>query len=168
MKLVTSPDKWLDREVKPFDFETLDAKQIEQQMIDLMIAEGGIGLSANQVALDAQIFVIKPHLLENKEPFAVINPIIESLTADTEILPEGCLSHPDLFLQVKRPRGLVAKYLDTDAKECIIELYDIDARCFLHEFDHLYGIEFIDRVSKLKLELARKKQFKRIKNGRTK
>ena len=168
MKLVTSPDKWLDREVKPFDFETLDAKQIEQQMIDLMIAEGGIGLSANQVALDAQIFVIKPHLLENKEPFAVINPIIESLTADTEILPEGCLSHPDLFLQVKRPRGIVAKYLDTDAKECIIELYDIDARCFLHEFDHLYGIEFIDRVSKLKLELARKKQFKRIKNGRTK
>jgi peptide deformylase len=168
MKLVTSPDKWLDREVKPFDFETLDAKQIEQQMIDLMIAEGGIGLSANQVALDAQIFVIKPHLLENKEPFAVINPIIESLTADTEILPEGCLSHPDLFLQVKRPRGLVAKYLDTDAKECIIELYDIDARCFLHEFDHLYGIEFVDRVSKLKLELARKKQFKRIKNGRTK
>lgn len=168
MKLVTSPDKWLDQEVKPFDFETLDAKQIEQQMIELMTAEGGIGLSANQVALDAQIFVIKPHLLENKEPFAVINPVIESLTAEVEILPEGCLSHPDLFLQVKRPRGLVAKYLDTDAKECIIELYDIDARCFLHEFDHLYGIEFVDRVSKLKLELARKKQFKRIKNGRTK
>jgi peptide deformylase len=168
MKLVTSPNEWLDREVKPFDFETLDAKQIEQQMIDLMTAEGGIGLSANQVALDAQIFVIKPHLLENKEPFAVINPIIESLTPEVEILPEGCLSHPDLFLQVKRPRGLVAKYLDTDAKECIIELYDIDARCFLHEFDHLYGIEFVDRVSKLKLELARKKQFKRIKNGRTK
>lgn len=168
MRLVTSPDKWLSQEVKLFDFATLDAKQIEQQMIELMTAEGGIGLSANQVALDAQIFVIKPHLLENKDPFAVINPVIESLTADTELLPEGCLSHPDLFLQVKRPRGLVAKYLDTDAKECIIELYDIDARCFLHEFDHLYGIEFVDRVSKLKLELARKKQFKRIKNGRTK
>lgn len=168
MKLVTSPDKWLSQEVKLFDFDTLDAKQIEQQMIELMTVEGGIGLSANQVALDAQIFVIKPHLLENKDPFAVINPVIESLTADTELLPEGCLSHPDLFLQVKRPRGLVAKYLDTDAKECIIELYDIDARCFLHEFDHLYGIEFVDRVSKLKLELARKKQFKRIKNGRTK
>jgi peptide deformylase len=133
-----------------------------------MLAEGGIGLSANQVGLDAQIFVIKPHLLESNEPFAVINPTIESLTPEVEILPEGCLSHPDLFLQVKRPRGLVAKYLDITAKECIIELYDIDARCFLHEFDHLYGIEFIDRVSKLKLELARKKQFKRIKNGRTK
>jgi peptide deformylase len=168
MKLVTSPNKWLEIEVNPFNFETLDAKQIEQEMIELMLAEGGIGLSANQVGLDAQIFVIKPHLLESNEPFAVINPTIESLTSEVEILPEGCLSHPDLFLQVKRPRGLVAKYLDINAKECIIELYDIDARCFLHEFDHLYGIEFIDRVSKLKLELARKKQFKRIKNGRTK
>lgn len=168
MKLITSPNKWLTREVAPFDFETLDALQVAHQMIDLMIAKGGIGLSANQVGLDSQIFVMKPHLLENNECFAVINPIIHSLTADTEISPEGCLSHPDLFLQVKRSKGLVAKYLDTDAKECIIELYDIDARCFLHEFDHLYGVEFIDRVSKLKLELARKKQIKRIKNGRTK
>jgi peptide deformylase len=54
----------------------------------------------------------------------------------------------------------VAKYVDVDNKECIIELYDIDARCFLHEFDHLKGIEFTDRVSKLKLDLARKKQKK--------
>jgi peptide deformylase len=168
MKLITSPSEWLEKEVKLFDFKTLDAKQIEKEMIELMLEEGGIGLSANQVALDAQIFVIKPHLLEHKEPFAVINPIIEKVTEDTDIMPEGCLSHPDLFLQVKRPIGIVARYLDTNAKECIIELYDIDARCFLHEFDHLYGIEFVDRVSKLKLDLARKKQFKRIKNGRTK
>jgi peptide deformylase len=160
MQLVKSPDPWLDKAVPAFDFETLDAKQIEKEMIELMIAEGGIGLSANQVALDAQIFVIKPYLLENKEPFAVINPVILRVTEDTDASPEGCLSHPLLFLNVKRPRGLVAKYLDTDAKECTIELYDIDARCFLHEYDHLQGIEFVDRVSKLKLDLARKKQIK--------
>lgn len=160
MQLVKSPDPWLEKQVKPFDFEQLDAKQIEKEMIELMLEEGGIGLSANQVALDAQIFVMKPHLLENKEPFAIINPVIEKITPEQEDMPEGCLSHPELFLKVKRPRGLVARYLDTDAKECIIELYDIDARCFLHEYDHLYGIEFIDRVSKLKLEMARKKQQK--------
>lgn len=160
MQLVKSPDPWLEKIVKPFDFDALDAKQIEKEMIDLMLEEGGIGLSANQVALDAQIFVIKPYLLENKDPFAVINPVIVKVTEDTEISPEGCLSHPLLFLGVKRPRGIIAKYLDTDAKECIIELYDIDARCFLHEYDHLQGIEFTDRVSKLKLDLARKKQTK--------
>lgn len=160
MRLVKSPDPWLEKIVKPFDFETLDAKQIEKEMIELMLEESGIGLSANQVGLDAQIFVMKPYLLENKEPFAIINPIVIKVTEDTDIGPEGCLSHPLLFLSVKRPRGIIAKYLDTDAKECTIELYDIDARCFLHEYDHLQGIEFTDRVSKLKLDLARKKQTK--------
>ena len=56
--------------------------------------------------------------------------------------------------------GVIAKYLDINAKECKIELYDIDARCFLHEFDHLQGIEFTDRVSRLKLDMAKKKQRK--------
>jgi peptide deformylase len=54
----------------------------------------------------------------------------------------------------------VVKYLDSEQKECIIKLTEMDARIFLHEFDHLYGINFIDRVSKVKLEIARKKQQK--------
>lgn len=160
MKIVKSPDTWLDKKVKPFDFESMDAESVATEMIQLMESAGGIGLSANQVALDAQIFVMKPYFANNKIPFALINPEILALTESTETMPEGCLSHPNLFLQVKRPTGLVAKYLDTNAKEHIIELYDIDARCFLHEYDHLIGIEFTDRVSKLKLQLARKKQNK--------
>ena len=160
LTIIKSPDPWLEKKVKPFDFETLDAKELSSAMIELMIKEHGIGLSANQVGIDAQIFVMKPHLLENREPFALINPELESVTVNYEDLPEGCLSHPDLYLKVKRPRGIIAKYLDTDAKECKIELYDIDARCFLHEFDHLQGIEFTDRVSRLKLDMAKKKQRK--------
>lgn len=160
LKLVKSPDPWLEKAVKPFDFENLDAREISQQMIDLMTAEGGIGLSANQVGLDAQIFVMRPFLFNSQVPFALINPEIVIATESTEVMPEGCLSHPGLFLSVKRPTGLVAKYLDFDAKEHIIELYDIDARCFLHEYDHLQGIEFTDRVSKLKLDRAKKKQNK--------
>jgi peptide deformylase len=86
--------------------------------------------------------------------------MIEKVSEETDIMPEGCLSHPNLFLKVRRPVRLVAKYLDINAKECTIELYDIDARCFLHEYDHLQGIEFTDRVSRLKLDMARKKQKK--------
>jgi peptide deformylase len=160
MQLIKSPNPWLDKEVKDFDFENLDAKSVSEEMIELMTQEGGIGLSANQVALDARIFVMKPHLLEDKSPLVVINPHLESVTINYENLPEGCLSHPNLFLSVKRPRGLIAKYLDITAKECTIELYDIDARCFLHEYDHLQGIEFTDRVSKLKLDRANKKRYK--------
>jgi len=160
MKLVKSPDPWLERVVDPFDFDQMDAKLISKEMIETMTQEGGIGLSANQVALNAQIFVMKPHLLDDNSAFAVINPVIVEISSDLELMPEGCLSHPELYLSVKRPRGIVAKYFDIDAKECTIELYDIDARCFLHEYDHLQGIEFVDRVSKVKLDMARKKQQK--------
>ena len=160
MQLIKSPNPFLEKKVKEFDFNSLDAKSISEEMIEIMRKEGGIGLSANQVEVDAQIFVMKPHLLEDKSPLVIINPHLESVTVNYEDLPEGCLSHPDLFLTVKRPRGLIAKYLDINAKECKIELYDIDARCFLHEFDHLQGIEFTDRVSRLKLDMAKKKQRK--------
>jgi len=169
MRLIKSPHPFLEKKVKKFDFENIDAKSISEEMIDIMIAEGGIGLSANQVELDAQIFVMKPHLLKDNSPLVIINPHLGSVTVNYEDMPEGCLSHPDLFLSVKRPKGIVAKYFDIFAKECTIELYDIDARCFLHEYDHLQGIEFTDRVSKLKLDRALKKRSKlnrrKIHNG---
>lgn len=160
MKLIYSPDPWLEKKVDTFNFEKMDAVEVEREMVEIMLQEGGIGLSANQVGLDAQVFVIKPILLEDKTPFALFNPTIEQVTINTADEPEGCLSHPNLFLKVKRPRGVVVNYLDNLGKECKIELYDIDARCFLHEYDHLQGIEFTNRVSKLKLDMARKKQKK--------
>ena len=160
MKLIKSPDPWLSKSLKAFNYSRLDAESISKEMIRLMIEEGGIGLSANQVGIEGRIFVMLPHLLEDKSPLTIINPEILSITEDAEIMPEGCLSHPDLFLQVRRPKGLFAKYFDINNKECIIELYDIDARCFLHEYDHLQGIEFTERVSKLKLDRAKKKRQK--------
>lgn len=160
MKLLKSPNTWLQKEVEPFDFDKYNAKEVSESMIALMAKEGGIGLSANQVGLNARIFVMKPHLLEDNSPLTVINPTIDKVSINQETMHEGCLSHPDLFLKVPRPKGVVVKFLDIDAKECIMELYDLDARCFLHEYDHLAGIEFTNRVSRLKLDMARKKQTK--------
>jgi len=104
-------------------------------------------------------------LLEDKTPFAVFNPIIQSVTLNNELGPEGCLSHPDLYLEVRRPKGIVVKFLDEKQNDVILELYDIDARCFLHEYDHLHGIEFTSRVSRLRLDRARKKRLKKYKRG---
>lgn len=158
MELITAPNEWLEKAVKPFDFDALDAKEIAGQMAKIMMENNGIGLSANQVGLDAQIFVMRP--LQHKEitkPFAVINPQILSLEGDMKMAPEGCLSYPGLVLQVKRVPKLVASFLDIDSNECIIEFEGIDSRCFLHEFDHLQGIDFTQRVSKLRLDRAYKK-----------
>jgi len=169
MELVKSPNEWLEKTVDPFDFDKLDAKALEKEMIDLMIASDGIGLSANQVALNAQIFVMRPIDMEGlTEPFAVINPKIIAVNQDEDgmvVGPEGCLSHPGLVLTVKRPKSLVAEFLDSDGNSRIINFVDINARCFAHEYDHLQGIEFTDRVSKLKLDMAKKKQKKRMRNG---
>ena len=130
-----------------------------------MKTQGGLGLAANQVELDAQIFVMRPTLTKDKAVFEVINPVITSVAAETETGPEGCLSYPDLWLDVKRPKSISAKYFDSTNTERTITLYDLDARCFLHEYDHLQGITFTDRVSQLKLDRAIKKQKKVQKHG---
>ena len=164
MKLIKHPNSWLDRTVQDFDFNTMDAGKIEHDMIGTMIVEKGIGLAANQVQLDAKIFVMQPHSVPGKtQPFAVINPVIQEASTDLVLMEEGCLSFPKLYLKILRPNTIVVKYIDSDQKECIIKLDRINARIFLHEFDHLYGINFIDRVSKLKLDMALKKQQRLLK-----
>jgi len=169
MELIYAPNEWLQKTVEPFDFDKIDAVEIAQQMVDIMEKHRGIGISANQVGLDAQIFIMQPtRHKEIKHAFAVINPVILKISQETDLAKEGCLSHPNLILNISRPKKLVAQFLDADAKECILELEDYDARCFLHEYDHLQGIEFTDRVSKMKLDMAKKKKTKlekRILNG---
>ena len=168
MKLIHSPNEWLDREVEEFDFSKYNAKEISSNMIDIMLKNDGIGLAANQVGFNGKIFVMKPFNLENSDCFAVINPVIKELGNEVEESLEGCLSQPGNFFPIKRPTTLVAEYLDISGEKCIINLHGIDARCFLHEYDHLLGIEFTDRISKLKRALWIKKSKKlkrRINHG---
>jgi len=112
MKLISSPNDFLNKAVKPFEFETMDAKQIAGEMCQIMMAKNGLGLAANQVGLDAQIFVMRPvEHAEVTKPFAVINPVILEISKDTVTGKEGCLSHIGLILNVNRPKRLVAQFL---------------------------------------------------------
>ena len=156
----------LETGVRRFDLEVMHPAPIALDMIEIMVKHSGLGLSANQVGFDGQIFVMKALL--NKQygnPLVVINPIIKGLSEELEVGPEGCLSHPGLYLRVRRPISCVVEFdtLTSDNKNVIhveAKLDDIDARVFLHEYDHLHGIQFIDRVSRLKLEMAEKKRIK--------
>ena len=166
MKLIKAPNSWLDKTAVPFDFNVHNAEDVEKEMSDIMLANEGVGLAANQVELDAQIFVISPTELkgyEDKKPFAIINPKITHVTEETILGEEGCLSFPFLYFKVKRPYGLIIECLDSKQKECTIELQGWNARIFGHEYDHLYGINYTDRVSKLKLNMAIKKRDKFLK-----
>ena len=159
MELIKAPNEFLEKQVKPFDFEKMDAAQISNDMVETMLKYKGIGLASNQVGIDAQIFV-----MGEEKPITVINPIITEVGPERVEMEEGCLSFPGLYFKVKRPSVVSVQYLDIEQKDCIIKLEGLHARVFLHEYDHLQGITFDQRISKLRLEMAKKKQEKLLKD----
>lgn len=159
IKLGLTAENWL------FDLDK-DPDKLEKDLIETMLANKGRGLAANQVGILKRVFAIQlQNHPEFSEPFAMFNPFVISQSKEEELGQEGCLSFPNLWLEVKRAQTIEAQYFDKTGKECKIMLSGIDARCFLHELDHLNGVCFTDKVSKLKLNLALKKQRKA--NGRT-
>lgn len=156
-------DPLLLQKLESFDFDQgLDAHAIEKRMTELMEDNYGIGIAANQVGFDRRVIIVKP---KGRDPIGMFNPeIIEQSGTCSD--DEGCLSFPGLHFKVERFDNITVKYLDKDKKTCTITLTGIDAKCVQHEIDHLDGICFISRVSKLKLDLARKRQRKY--NGRAK
>lgn len=169
LQLVKHPNPILDESLPDFDFDNpvMSPHDLEEQMVKLMWESNGIGLAANQVGIRARVFTIMTRNLSGvTEPFAVFNPKIIAVSEELEQGEEGCLSFPNLYINVKRPFHVVAEFLDRDKNTCIIRFDGVDARCFLHELDHLNGTCFVSKVSKLKLDMALKKQRKL--NGRTK
>lgn len=169
LNLITYPNPILNNQLPDFDWDNpvVDPKLLEEQLVKLMWEHNGIGLAANQAGVETRVFAIMTRNLSGvTEPFAVFNPKILAVSDEQESGEEGCLSFPGLFFQVKRPYHLVAEFFDRDKNLCIIRFDGVDARCFQHEYDHLNGVCFTSKVSKLKLDLAVKKQRKR--NGRTK
>ena len=135
-----------------------DAEQLEKDMIEFMLANRGIGLAANQIGLTKRVFVMGSNTIPNfPTPFAVFNPVIKEASIESVLDQEGCLSYPDLFLTVKRPRWIVAEYQDSKGTVKEIRIDGYLSKCFQHEFDHLNGVCFVDRVSQMKLNLAMKR-----------
>ena len=168
MKLVIAPDDFLERKVNKFDYSNIDPLSTSHNMGVLMNMSGGLGLAANQVSIDAQIFVMRPVLNKTNAiagVITVINPEIKAISEEVDTGVEGCLSYPGVFLSVKRPRKILVEFdtLTPDGNNVIHVgqvFEDIDARIFLHEYDHLTGVQFIDRVSALKRNMAVKKVLK--------
>lgn len=168
LKLIIYPNPILNKCLPDFNFDNpvIDPYHLEEEMVKLMAEENGIGLAASQVGIEARVFVIMTRNLKGvTTPFAVFNPKIIAASDELEESEEGCLSFPGLFFKVKRHAHVVVEFLDRSRNPVIIRLDGIDARCFQHELDHLNGICFTSKISKLKLTMAIKKQRK--KNGRT-
>ena len=159
MKLLYYPNEFLDKKVKDVNLDDpgFDPVKVKEEMTKIMLDNNGIGLSANQVGLDAQLFVMGD---KEENTIICINPQILQHTKDTVVDVEGCLSFPNMYVKVSRPKEILVEFFDHELKKQQVKIDGYSAKCFLHEWDHLQGVTFKDRVSKLKWDMAKKKAVK--------
>lgn len=166
LKLANENDPILLQPTEPWDFNNppCDAVELAHAMYDLMNQSAGIGLAAPQVGLPYRMFVMR-----SIPKLAIFNPKIV-WTSDKEVeMEEGCLSFPGLGIRVFRPDSIRTRFTSPNGITETKLFNGLTARVFQHEYDHLDGVCFTSKVSKLKLDMyerKRKKLAKKIEQGR--
>ena len=134
-----------------------DIENFENEYIKLMLAENGIGLAANQVGITKRFFAIGHESFDTFQKHAIIwNPQVINSSIEKVIDVEGCLSFKEVFVKVERPKTIEVQYETTQGKTEFAKLDGMESKCFQHELDHLDGITFNKRVSKLRWQMANK------------
>ena len=134
-----------------------DIEKFENEYIKLMLAENGIGLAANQVGITKRFCAIGHESFDTFQKHAIIwNPQVINSSIEKVIDVEGCLSFKDVFVKVERPKTIEVQYETTQGKTEFAKLDGMESKCFQHELDHLDGITFNKRVSKLRWQMANK------------
>ncbi len=149
-------DPILRTKAEPVADITDDVRTLITDMFETMYAEDGVGLAAPQVGIGQRVIVVDPRD-EGVEPFALVNPQIQSASDETEKGEEGCLSLPGLKELVDRSTTVVVTGLSDAGEPVTIEAEGLLARILQHEIDHVDGILFIDRVSPLKRKMLLKR-----------
>jgi peptide deformylase len=134
-------------------------EELVRAMSTFMTANGGVGLAAPQLGIKKRIFIMGNFI----KLVACINPKIVSLSDERENDLEGCLSFPDLFMKVKRPTSAMVQYNTISGELVERELTGFECRVFLHEYDHLIGVTFDQRVGDLTYRMAKDKRKKELK-----
>ena len=134
-----------------------ELERLAEDMFETMTHAGGVGLAAPQVGISKRLFVMDvPVGDEQRERHVLVNPEIVRIEGE-QVGEEGCLSFPGLFQVVKREMRVIARARDTRGEEFELDVADLAARCILHETDHCDGIVFLDRMTPLKREMAKRK-----------
>ncbi|QYO64809.1 peptide deformylase [Leptolyngbya sp. 7M] len=124
-----------------------EIRRLARQMLQTMYSEDGIGLAAPQVGVNKQIIVVDCELDKPEAPALVlINPVITKTSQKTCVIQEGCLSVPQVFLDVTRPEEIEVSFKDEQGRPQKIKAEGLLARVIQHEIDHLNGVMFVDRV----------------------
>ena len=168
-ELIPPQDPRVRQPVAPFkdhmleEYGIKDRKELVSGMFELMHRYGGIGLSAIQVGLPFNMFVAGDHQsIEKGLKLAMFNPVIMTSSDEKVLMKEGCLTFPFLFVNISRPRKVTMKYEDENGDLKEAQLDGMMSRVCQHEYDHQAGILMVQKVSKLKLDMAYKKAEKEM------
>ena len=139
-----------------FDPPQADPKLMYEIMLENMVYHHGLGLSANQIGMPVKVFAMR--IDESDNAIVCYNPEIVKESEEMVKMTEGCLSFPSLYLNKRRPKELSVKYQNADGDFIYAHFEGLAARVFHHEMDHMMGKTFLDGVSKILLQSARRKQ----------
>ena len=163
--IITVPDEILKKISDPLEKVGQSEKKLAKDLFETMYNSKGIGLAAVQIGVLKRILVIDVSSKEEKKnPLCFINPIIKKISNETSIYEEGCLSIPDTFIEIERPKICEVEYIDLDGKLKNIKCDGLLSTCIQHEINHLEGKLIIDYLTKLKRDIIIKKISKNKKN----
>lgn len=156
IKIVEYPDPILRAKNKRIDTFDDNLKKLVDEMFDIMYKTDGIGLSAPQVGLNVQLMVFNPVGERGEgEEIVLVNPRVTKYSKKMVLFDEGCLSFPGIYADVKRPESVKIDARDVTGVRFAFSLSELPARVFQHEFDHLQGVLFFDRMTDEVLERVR-------------
>ena len=142
----------------------LDRNELKENLIATMKNFHGIGLSANQCGIMERVFVMYSDV-KKKDIIACFNPKIISEGTEMVLMDEGCLTYPGMWLKVSRPDHVSCTFEDELGVLHEVTMMGLECRIFQHEMDHMEGTNFTKKVSKLKLDMAKKRAAKQKKKA---
>ena len=164
-KIITEPNPILRQVSKSVVGVGKEEQNLMDDMLETMYAANGIGLAAIQIGIPKRIIVMDISKEKNKkEPRYFVNPVIKNKDKLKSTYEEGCLSVPNQFAEIDRPKNCEIEFLDYYGKKKMLKAEGLLATCIQHEMDHLEGILFIDYLSKLKKSMIIKKLSKNKSN----
>ncbi|KAE8021527.1 hypothetical protein FH972_007410 [Carpinus fangiana] len=148
LRIVEYPDPILRAKNKRIDSFDDNLKKLVDEMFDVMYKTDGIGLSAPQVGINVQLMVFNPVGERGEgEEIVLVNPRVNRYSKKMVLFNEGCLSFPQIYADVERPESVKIDARDVKGARFTVSLSGLPARIFQHEFDHLQGTLFFDRMT---------------------
>ncbi|HXF54175.1 MAG TPA: peptide deformylase [Hyphomicrobiaceae bacterium] len=163
LPIIMLPDPALRRKSTPVETVDDSVRKLMDDMLETMYAAPGVGLAAVQVGVPKRLVVldVADEEKEGRQPIFMVNPEIVALGPEMRLHEEGCLSIPDVRVEIERPSTVTVRYLDRDGKPRQLKAEGLLATAIQHEIDHLDGKLIIDFLSKLKRDIIIRK-FKKL------